>query len=310
MDLSLFDFHLPEHLIAQHPPTRRQDSRLLIYDRKTKQIKDTYFSDIVSYLNPTDVLIRNNTKVIPARLYGEKVDTKAHVELILLDDLSKGVYRCLVGNAKVVKVGTSLRFGDGRLTATCIAIEDEGLRLIQFHFQGVFLEVLESLGEIPLPPYIKEHLTDKDRYQTVYAKVPGSAAAPTAGFHFTMELFQILQQRGIAIEDITLQIGLGTFKPVKVDRTEDHVMHVERYTMTMSLSDLIRINKKTDGSLQSGQLHAEHSKRIANIMTNLKVNRVKRICLLHLGIRFERLTHSLQIFIFLNQRLSCSFPHS
>jgi S-adenosylmethionine:tRNA ribosyltransferase-isomerase len=231
MDLSLFDFHLSEHLIAQHPPTRRQDSRLLIYDRATKQIQDKYFSDIVSYLNPTDVLIRNNTKVIPARLYGEKVDTKAHVELILLDDLSKGVYRCLVGNAKVVKVGTSLRFGDGRLTATCIAIEDEGLRLIQFHFQGVFLEVLESLGEIPLPPYIKEHLTDKDRYQTVYAKVPGSAAAPTAGFHFTTELFQILQQRGIAIEDITLQIGLGTFKPVKVDRTEDHVMHVERYTI-------------------------------------------------------------------------------
>jgi S-adenosylmethionine:tRNA ribosyltransferase-isomerase len=244
MDLSLFDFHLPEHLIAQHPPTRRQDSRLLVYDRKTKRIEDRQFSDIGSYLHSTDVLIRNNTKVIPARLYGEKVDTHAHVELILLDDLSNGVYRCLVGNAKVVKQGTMLRFGDGRLTATCLAIEEEGLRIIQFHFQGVFLEVLESLGEIPLPPYIKEHLTDQERYQPLYAKVPGSAAAPTAGFHFTADLFETLVQRGIAIEDITLQIGLGTFKPVKVDRTEDHIMHVERYTIADDVAQRLNTFKQ------------------------------------------------------------------
>lgn len=244
MDLSLFDFHLPEALIAQHPPKNRQDSRLLVYDRKTKRIEDRMFSDLASYLNDDDVFIRNNTKVIPARLYGEKTDTKAHVELLLLDALGEGEYRCLVGNAKVVKPNTHLTFGDGRLTATCLRVEDEGLRIMQFHFQGVFLEVLESLGEVPLPPYIKAQLDDKSRYQTVYAKVPGSAAAPTAGFHFTEAFFAQCLNRGMAIEDITLQIGLGTFKPVKVTRTEDHTMHVERYTIQDEVANRLNEYRK------------------------------------------------------------------
>jgi S-adenosylmethionine:tRNA ribosyltransferase-isomerase len=244
MDISLFDFHLPPHLIAQHPPQARLDSRLLVYHRSTHIIEDKMFTDLPQYLTSNDVLIRNNTKVIPARLYGVKKQTNAHVELILLDDLGHGLYRCLVGNAKVVKLDTFLSFGDGRLTATCQAVEAEGLRILQFHYQGVFLEVLESLGEIPLPPYIREQLQDKDRYQTVYAKVPGSAAAPTAGFHFTHDLFNRLLGQGIQVEDITLQIGLGTFKPVKAHKTEDHVMHIERYTIEADVAHRLNIAKQ------------------------------------------------------------------
>ena len=244
MDISLFDFQLPIELIAQHPPKERLDSRLLVYHRSTKMIEDKMFKDIPQYLTSNDVLIRNNTKVIPARLYGVKPETNAHVELILLDDLGEGRYRCLVGNAKVVKVNTFLTFGDGRLTATCQSVEEEGLRILQFHYQGVFLEVLESLGEIPLPPYIREQLHDKDRYQTVYAKVPGSAAAPTAGFHFTQDLFTSLTRQGIQVEDITLQIGLGTFKPVKALNTQDHVMHIERYTIEADVANRLNVAKQ------------------------------------------------------------------
>ena len=244
MDISLFDFQLPAELIAQHPPKERLDSRLLVYHRSTKMIEDKMFKDIPQYLTSNDVLIRNNTKVIPARLYGVKPETNAHVELILLDDLGEGRYRCLVGNAKVVKVNTFLTFGDGRLTATCQSVEEEGLRILQFHYQGVFLEVLESLGEIPLPPYIREQLHDKDRYQTVYAKVPGSAAAPTAGFHFTQDLFTSLINQGIQVEDITLQIGLGTFKPVKALNTQDHVMHIERYTIEADVANRLNVAKQ------------------------------------------------------------------
>jgi S-adenosylmethionine:tRNA ribosyltransferase-isomerase len=167
--------------------------------------------------------------VIPARLFGTKVETHAHVELLLLDDLGHGQYRCLVGHARVVKLGTTILFGDQTLTATCIGIEADGVRVFQFHFQGIFLEVLAHLGTIPLPPYIKQQLTDPSRYQTVYATVPGSAAAPTAGFHFTEALIRDLEAKGIQMVDVTLQIGLGTFKPVKATRTEDHVMHAERY---------------------------------------------------------------------------------
>lgn len=241
MELSLFDFDLPEHLIAQHPPEKRQDSRLLIYDRKTKTMVDGMFPDLLNYVTNNDVFIRNNTKVIPARLYGTKVETSAHVELILLDDLGLQGYRCLVGNAKVVKVGTRIRFGDGRLEATCLAVEEEGLRRFQFHYQGVFLEVLESLGEIPLPPYIKEKLSDPSRYQTVYAKIPGSAAAPTAGFHFTEAMFEAMKAKGASIEEITLQIGLGTFKPVKATNTNDHVMHYERFWIADEVAE--RLNQ-------------------------------------------------------------------
>jgi S-adenosylmethionine:tRNA ribosyltransferase-isomerase len=243
MDIRLFDFHLPPELIAQSPSEKRDHSRLLIYNRRTKTITHKTFFQINEFLQPTDILVRNNTKVIPARLLGTKPLTKASVELLLLDDLGQGKYRCLVGNAKVVKVGTELIFGDGALKATCLIIEADGARVFQFHFQGIFLEVLSHLGTVPLPPYIKQQLQDPERYQTVYAKIPGSAAAPTAGFHFTEALIQDLAKKGISFVDVTLQIGLGTFKPVKVDNTEDHVMHEERYEMTEKASELLNLGK-------------------------------------------------------------------
>jgi S-adenosylmethionine:tRNA ribosyltransferase-isomerase len=243
MDIRLFDFHLPPELIAQSPSEKRDHSRLLVYNRRTKTITHKTFFQINEFLQPTDILVRNNTKVIPARLLGTKPLTKASVELLLLDDLGQGKYRCLVGNAKVVKVGTELIFGDGALKATCLIIEADGARVFQFHFQGIFLEVLSHLGTVPLPPYIKQQLQDPERYQTVYAKIPGSAAAPTAGFHFTEALIQDLAKKGISFVDVTLQIGLGTFKPVKVDNTEDHVMHEERYEMTEKASELLNLGK-------------------------------------------------------------------
>jgi S-adenosylmethionine:tRNA ribosyltransferase-isomerase len=229
MDIRLFDFHLPPSLIAQTPSEKRDESRLLVYHRATKTIEHRVFKNIGDYLKADDVLIRNNTKVIPARLFGTKLSTQAHVELLLLDDLGQKQYRCLVGNSKVVKEGTVITFGQGELKATCIKVEEDGNRIFTFDFQGIFLEVLAHLGTVPLPPYIKANLQDPDRYQTVYAKVPGSAAAPTAGFHFTQPLIDQLTNRGIQMVDVTLQIGLGTFKPVKVEKTEDHVMHEERY---------------------------------------------------------------------------------
>ena len=243
MDLSLFDFHLPLHLIAQHPAEKREQSRLLVYRRADQSIQDLIFSDIVQFFDHRDVIVRNNTKVIPARLFGTKVETSAHVELLLLKEVKTGLYQCMVGNAKVVKVGTKLTFGDGRLLAECKEVMDEGIRLIQFTYHGIFLEVLESLGEIPLPPYIKAKLEDPTRYQTVYAKVPGSAAAPTAGFHFTEALFESLMKKGVSIVDITLQIGLGTFKPVKTTDTKDHLMHFEQYTISEDAAHLLNTAK-------------------------------------------------------------------
>ena len=237
MDIRLFDFHLPPALIAQTPSEKRDESRLLVYHRVTKTIEHRVFKDIGQYLQSSDVLIRNNTKVIPARLFGTKISTQAHVELLLLDDLGNKQYRCLVGNAKVVKEGTVIIFGQGELKATCIKVEEDGNRIFAFEFQGIFLERLAHLGTVPLPPYIKAKLQDPDRYQTVYAQVPGSAAAPTAGFHFTQPLLNQLTQKGIQMVDITLQIGLGTFKPVKVEKTEDHVMHEERYEIHTLAAD-------------------------------------------------------------------------
>lgn len=243
MDIRLFDFYLPPELIAQSPSEKRDHSRLLVYDRRTKTITHKTFYQIGELLRPTDMLVRNNTKVIPARLFGTKTSTKASVELLLLDDLGQGKYRCLVGNAKVVKVGTELTFGAGELKATCLIVEPDGSRIFQFHFQGIFLEVLSHLGTVPLPPYIKQQLQDPNRYQTVYATVPGSAAAPTAGFHFTESLLHDLGKKGVGFIDVTLQIGLGTFKPVKVDNINEHVMHEERYEITENASKTLNLAK-------------------------------------------------------------------
>lgn len=232
MDINLFDFELPEELIAQKPSDKRDCSHLLAINKKTHTYEDKIFKDIIDYLNPGDVLVRNNTKVIPARLHGIKEITGAHCELLLLKQLDGDVWECLTKPAKSLKLGARVNIGDGKLIGEVVGIKDEGLRDIKFIYKGIFLEVLDSLGKMPLPPYIKKQLCANERYQTVYAKYTGSAAAPTAGFHFTTELFDQLKAKGVEVVDITLHIGLGTFRPVKVLDTKDHVMHSELYEVS------------------------------------------------------------------------------
>ena len=243
MKLTDFDFHLPQELIAQTPIENRSESRLLVVNTQTGSFKHEHFSDIINYLRPTDVLVRNNTKVIPARLFGTKLQTNAHVELLILE-IKENECKCLVGNAKVVKLGTLISFGQGELVAECIEVLDQGLRRFRMHFEGIFLEVLQQLGEVPLPPYIKAKLSDPDRYQTVYAKVDGSAAAPTAGLHFTEELNKRIVDMGVNIVDITLHVGLGTFKPVDKENILEHKMHEESYWMTQEAADILNQAKK------------------------------------------------------------------
>lgn len=232
MDINLFDFYLPEELIAQKPCEKRDHSRLLAINYGNKTYEDKNFYDILSYLKEGDVLVRNNTKVIPARLLGIKEVTGAHCELLLLKQLDGDNWECLTRPAKSLKVGARVNFGDGKLIAEVIEEKDEGIRVVKMIYTGIFLEVLDQLGKMPLPPYIKQQLCTNDRYQTVYAKFEGSAAAPTAGFHFTEELFQKIKEKGIEVVDITLHIGLGTFRPVKVTDTKDHVMHSEVYEIS------------------------------------------------------------------------------
>jgi len=244
MDISLFDFDLPEELIAQSPAKKRDESRLMVINKDTKTYEHKHFYDIVDYLHAGDVLVRNNTKVIPARLLGEKEKTHAHVELLLLKQLENDNWECLVGNAKTVKVGTIVSFGNGELKAECLKIKEEGIRIMHMIYDGVFYEVLDKLGKMPLPPYIRKQCDDNSRYQTVYAKVEGSAAAPTAGFHFTEELFEKLNQKGVIVVDVTLHIGLGTFRPVKVNDVLEHHMHSEYYVMSQETADILNKAKK------------------------------------------------------------------
>lgn len=239
MDINLFDFYLPEELIAQKPCEKRDESRLLAINYGAKKYEDKHFFEILDYLKPGDVLVRNNTKVIPARLLGVKEKTGAHCELLLLKQLDGDNWECLTRPAKSLKVGARVDFGDGKLIAECIEERDEGLRVFKFIYEGIFLEVLDQLGKMPLPPYIREQLCGNDRYQTVYAKNEGSAAAPTAGFHFTEELFEKIKAKGIDVVDVTLHIGLGTFRPVKVQDTKDHVMHSEVYEMSEESAKLL-----------------------------------------------------------------------
>ena len=244
MNINLFDFELPEELIAQRPSEKRDCSRLLLIDKEHKTYQDKIFHDIIDYLNPGDVLVRNNTKVIPARLHGVKEVTSAHVETLLLKQLDGDIWECLTRPAKSLKEGAKINYGDGKLIGEVIEEKDEGIRLIKFSYEGIFLEVLDSLGKMPLPPYIKEQLCENDRYQTVYAKYEGSAAAPTAGFHFTEELFEKIKAKGIEVVDITLHIGLGTFRPVKVEDTKDHVMHSELYEINEEAAETLNKAKK------------------------------------------------------------------
>ena len=242
MKTSDFDYYLPEELIAQTPLKERSSSRLLVLDKSTGKIEHKHFYDIIDYLNEGDILVRNNTKVLPARIFGTKSETGAHVEVLLLKQIGDS-YECLVGNAKVVKVGVEIIFSD-KLKATCLEVRDEGIRILKFECKGIFLEVLEEIGNMPLPPYIKETLLDKDRYQTVYAKYIGSAAAPTAGLHFTDEIFTKLKEKGVEVLDVTLHVGLGTFRPVKVDDVSNHKMHKEEYFISKEVADKLNQAKK------------------------------------------------------------------
>lgn len=244
MDIELFNFELPEELIAQTPAKVRDESRLLAINKTTKTYEDKIFHDIIDYLKPGDVLVRNNTKVLPARLFGEKEGTGAHVEVLLLNQIEGDTWECLTGNAKPIKVGSIISFKNGLLRAECLEVRDEGIRIMKFIYDGIFLEILNEVGNMPLPPYIKKQCEDNSRYQTVYAKVLGSAAAPTAGFHFTPELLERIKAKGIEILDVTLNIGLGTFKPVKEKTVEEHVMHSEHFMMSKETADRLNLAKK------------------------------------------------------------------
>lgn len=246
MDIKLFDFNLPEELIAQSPSPIRDKSRMISVNRATHSFQDEHFYDIIRYLKAGDVLVRNNTKVLPARLFGIKEGTGAHVEVLLLREIEKDLWECLTGNAKTIKLGTVIVFKEKVLQAECVAVFDEGIRHMRFSYSGVFLEALEQVGLMPLPPYIKKQCDDNSRYQTVYARELGSSAAPTAGFHFTPELLTKIKNMGVEIVDITLHIGLGTFRPVKVQDTKDHVMHSEFFEISSQASDALN-KAKTEG---------------------------------------------------------------
>ena len=240
MNTADFDFHLPEELIAQTPLEKRDASRLLVVNHETGQMEDTHFDAIIDQLNPGDALVMNDTRVLPARLHGEKPETGGHVELLLLKNIAGDDWEVLAKPAKRLKVGAAISFGDGRLTATVLEELEHGGRIVRFHYQGIFLEVLESLGEMPLPPYIHEKLKDRERYQTVYAKENGSAAAPTAGLHFTKELLAQIEAKGVKLVYLTLHVGLGTFRPVSVDNVDEHEMHSEFYTLSEEAANTLR----------------------------------------------------------------------
>ena len=247
MNTADFDFHLPEELIAQTPLEKRDASKLLIVNRKTGEFQDRHFHSIIDMLEAGDALVMNDTRVLPARLYGQKEETGGHVELLLLKNTSGDEWEVLAKPAKRLKVGTRVSFGDGRLSALVTEELSYGGRIVRFDYQGIFLEVLESLGEMPLPPYIHEKLDDRERYQTVYAKESGSAAAPTAGLHFTKELLEEIQAKGIHLVYLTLHVGLGTFRPVSVDNLDEHEMHSEFYQLSEEAATTLRSVKENGG---------------------------------------------------------------
>ena len=247
MKTSDFYYDLPQELIAQDPLEDRSSSRLMVLDKKTGQVEHRIFRDIVDYLNPGDCLVVNNTKVIPARLMGVKEDTGAHIEVLLLKRKADNVWETLVKPGKKARPGARIDFGDGLLKAEVLEVVDEGNRLIRFEFDGIFEEILDKLGQMPLPPYITHQLKDKNRYQTVYAKHEGSAAAPTAGLHFTPELLEKIQEKGIKLAHVTLHVGLGTFRPVKVDDVTQHHMHSEFYMVEEEQARLINETKAAGG---------------------------------------------------------------
>lgn len=251
MKLEEFDFYLPDELIAQTPLLKRDTSKLLSIDRNNNTYEHRVFSDIIEYFTPGDTLVLNNTRVMPARLYGQKKDTGAAIEVLLLKNKEHNMWECLVKPAKRIKVGSVVSFGDGIMEAECVKVLDDGFRYFEFKYEGIFQERLDELGTMPLPPYIKERLTDKERYQTVYSKEVGSSAAPTAGLHFTNELLEQIKSKGVNIVYLTLHVGLGTFRPVSVENIEDHDMHSEYYTLDEEAAKVINDTKKNGGKVFS-----------------------------------------------------------
>ena len=243
MKLEEFDYNLPEELIAQVPIQKRDESRLMVVDREKRTIEDKVFKDIIDYLEPGDCLVRNNTKVIPARLYGKK-DTGANVEFVLLKQLEGDVWESIVRPGNKLKPGSKVIFGDGLLKAEILDVLEDGTRKVKFEYNGIFNEILDKIGLMPLPPYIHESLKENDRYQTVYAKYEGSAAAPTAGLHFTPELLKKIEEKGVKIANVTLHVGIGTFRPVKEENIEEHKMHTEHFYIKQEDVDKINETKK------------------------------------------------------------------
>ena len=243
MKVTEFDYELPEELIAQTPIEKRDESRLMVLNRKEYTIEHKTFKDIIDYLEPGDCLVRNNTKVIPARIYGKK-ETGANIEFLLLNNIEKYIWESIVRPGNKLHVGTKVIFGDGLLEATILEVMPGGTRKVEFKYKGIFNEILDKIGLMPLPPYIHEELKQNDRYQTVYAKYEGSAAAPTAGLHFTPELFEKLKQKGVKIANVTLHVGIGTFRPVKVENVENHEMHSEHFYIKQEDVDIINKAKE------------------------------------------------------------------
>ena len=250
MDLKEFYYDLPEELIAQVPIQKRDESRLMVLDRNNKTIEHKIFKDILNYLKPGDCLVRNNTKVIPARIYGKK-ETGANVEFLLLNNIEGDIWEAIVRPGNKLHVGTKVTFGEGLLNAEILEVMEGGTRKVKFTYNGIFNEILDQIGLMPLPPYIHEELKEKDRYQTVYAKYQGSAAAPTAGLHFTEELLQKIKEKGVEIANVTLHVGIGTFRPVKVDKIEEHHMHSEHYYIKKEDAEKINNAKKNGGRIIS-----------------------------------------------------------
>ena len=272
MDIEEFDYDLPPELIAQTPLDDRASSRLMVVDKVTGVVKHDIFKNIINYLNRGDTLVLNDTKVLPARLIGNKDETKAMIEILLLKDLGNDSWECLTKPARRIKKGTIVSFGNGLLKALCISVNDDGIRIFQMLYEGIFLEILDKLGTMPLPPYIHEALKDQSRYQTVYAKNLGSAAAPTAGLHFTKDLLKTIQDKGINICYITLHVGIGTFRPVSEKNIKDHHMHSEYYEMSSEVADILNNTKKEKNKIIS--VGTTSTRTLETIMT--KYNTFKK----------------------------------
>ena len=290
MKVSDFDYYLPEELIAQTPLEKRDTSRLLVLDKETGNVEHKHFYDIIDYLEKGDTLVLNDTKVLPARLIGTKEETNAAIEILLLKNIKDDEWECLVKPARRIKVGTVVSFGNGELKAECTKIFDEGIRHFKLIYKGILLEILEKLGTMPLPPYIHEQLKDQDRYQTVYAKEVGSAAAPTAGLHFTKELLDKIEKKGINIAYITLHVGLGTFRPVSVENIEDHEMHSEFYTMSKEVAKTLNETRKNGKRIISvGTTSTRTIETIMNLYNEFKPCSGWTNIFIYPGYKFKRI---------------------